>query len=46
MDLSVIIPYYNSGHFIVDALKSVEQYDGDYTFEVIIINDGSKDDYS
>lgn len=46
MDLSVIIPYYNSGHFIVDALKSIEQYNGDYIFEVIIINDGSKDDYS
>lgn len=46
MDLSVIIPYYNSGNFIIDAIQSVEQYNGEYTLEIIIINDGSKDEYS
>lgn len=46
MDLSVIIPYYNSGNFIDEALESVEKYTGDYTVEIIIINDGSKEENS
>ncbi|WBX95623.1 glycosyltransferase family 2 protein [Chryseobacterium gambrini] len=46
MDLSVIIPYYNSGNFIIDALESIEQYNGEYSVEIIIINDGSNDEYS
>lgn len=46
MDLSVIIPYYNSGKFIIDAIESVEQYSGEYSIEIIIVNDGTKDKHS
>jgi glycosyltransferase involved in cell wall biosynthesis len=41
--VSIIIPYYNSGHTILRALDSVKnQSFKDY--EIIVINDGSKDD--
>lgn len=40
---SVIIPCYNSGHYILEALKSLEGFGRDVEFETIIINDGSTD---
>lgn len=46
MDVSVIIPYYNTGLYIEEAIASVQLYKGKYTYEIIIINDGSTDKYS
>ena len=43
IDISIIIPYYNSHNYIYEALKSVEAYNGNYIYEVIIIDDGSED---
>lgn len=45
MDLSVIIPCYNSGKYLQDALDSVAGADnaGKYKLEVIIVDDGSTD---
>ena len=44
--LSVIIPFYNSGNFIYEALESIKKYCGQYNYETIIINDGSDDEKS
>lgn len=43
-DLSIIIPCFNSGHFISDAIESVKLYKGKYKYEIIIVDDGSTDD--
>jgi glycosyltransferase involved in cell wall biosynthesis len=40
--LSIIIPCYNMGEFLPDAIASVEQYKGN-DIEMLIINDGSTD---
>lgn len=39
--LSIIIPCYNHGHYIQDAIESIQSYNGDIQYEVIIVNDGS-----
>lgn len=41
--VSIIIPCYNQGHFIRDALSSLKNCD-DRLIEIIIINDGSTDE--
>jgi glycosyltransferase involved in cell wall biosynthesis len=41
--LSVIIPCYNSGNYLPEAIESVQLSHGDYQYEIIIINDGSTD---
>jgi glycosyltransferase involved in cell wall biosynthesis len=46
MHLSIIIPFYNTGHYIYDAIDSVQQYKGKYSCEIIIVNDGSTDKVS
>jgi len=48
MDVSVIIPYYNAGAYLPEALQSVAASvnEGGYSYEVIIINDGSTDTLS
>jgi len=43
--ISIIIPCYNHGIYIDEAIKSVEEYKFD-NYEIIIINDGSTDDYT
>lgn len=43
--LSVVIPCYNQGHFIKDALDSLARCDQSL-FEVIIVNDGSTDAFT
>lgn len=43
-DLSIIIPAYNSSSTIDNCLNSILKEDTDYNYEVIVINDGSKDD--
>lgn len=45
MDISVVIPMFNSQRTIERALKSVYIQDyGDSSFEVIVVNDGSTDE--
>lgn len=45
IDLSVIIPAYNEEKYIANAVMDISRYlsKQDYSFEIIIINDGSKD---
>lgn len=44
--LSVIIPAYNEAKHIKDTIMDISRYlsKQDYAFEVVVINDGSKDD--
>ena len=44
--LSLIIPVYNASDFIIDSLKKLTQWQSklDYSTEIILVNDGSKDD--
>ena len=45
MDLSIIVPLYNSETNIIRTLKSIEnQKMNDMVFEIILINDGSTDE--
>jgi glycosyltransferase involved in cell wall biosynthesis len=39
--ISVIIPCYNDGEYITEAIRSVEQYPDSNKYEIIILNDGS-----
>jgi glycosyltransferase involved in cell wall biosynthesis len=43
--ISIIIPCYNHGIYIDEAIKSVEEYKSD-NYEIIIINDGSTDEFT
>lgn len=40
VDLSVVIPCFNQGEFIIDAISSVETC-VEPVYEIIVINDGS-----
>ena len=42
-DVSVIIPCYNAGAFLQEAVNSVYEYCKKYSYEIIITNDGSTD---
>jgi glycosyltransferase involved in cell wall biosynthesis len=42
--VSIIIPCYNHGQFIQEALDSVQQNNSDDFYEIIIVNDGSSDE--
>ena len=44
--ISIIIPCYNHGQYIREALDSVEKVADKNLYEVIIVNDGSKDEYT
>ena len=39
--ISVIIPLYNAENTILAALDSVKNQEGDFDFEILVINDGS-----
>lgn len=43
-EISIIIPCYNHGHFLDDALQSITDSGYADTCEVIIVNDGSTDE--
>jgi glycosyltransferase involved in cell wall biosynthesis len=45
MDVSIIIPYYNTGMYLQEALDSISAFKNHpvYKCEVIIVNDGSTD---
>ena len=44
IDLSIIIPVYNAALSIERCLTSIFKQDTQYTYEVILIDDGSRDD--
>lgn len=44
IDLSIIIPVYNAALSIERYLTSIFKQDTQYTYEVILIDDGSRDD--
>jgi glycosyltransferase involved in cell wall biosynthesis len=41
--ISVIIPCFNSGQYLREAIASVELYSDSQVYEIIIVNDGSTD---
>lgn len=43
MDLSVVIPVYNAEKYIMGFLEQLNEQKTDYTFEVIVVDDGSSD---
>ena len=43
MDLTIIVPVYNVEEFLVECLESIYKV-SDIDYEVILVNDGSKDD--
>jgi glycosyltransferase involved in cell wall biosynthesis len=45
IDISVVIPCFNHGEYILDAIASVEA-SSEVNYELIIINDGSTDTYT
>lgn len=44
IDLSIIVPAYNSSDYIKECISSVLMQETSYNYELIVINDGSKDD--
>lgn len=42
--ISVVIPCYNHGEFLQEAIESVKKNKGKYSVEIIIVNDGSSDE--
>lgn len=44
--VSIVIPCYNQGKYIDDAINSVEKIDDSNFYEIIIVNDGSTDDFT
>jgi len=44
--VSIIIPCYNHGQYIREAIDSVEKVADKNLYEIIIVNDGSKDEYT
>ncbi len=41
--ISIIIPCYNQGNYLEEALQSIAQYKEKDVYEIIIVNDGSTD---
>jgi glycosyltransferase involved in cell wall biosynthesis len=41
--ISIIIPCYNQGNYLEEALQSIYQYSNKDVYEIIIVNDGSTD---
>ena len=46
IDISIITPCYNSGLYLTGAIESVRKYNGKYHYEIILIDDGSTDEYT
>lgn len=43
IDLSIVMPVYNVKEYVENCIKSIIRQDTTYKFELIIVNDGSKD---
>lgn len=43
VDISVVIPVYNAGGFIHKCLDSIISQNGEFTYEIILVDDGSTD---
>ena len=43
IDVSVVIPVYNAGCFIHKCLDSIISQDGGFSYEIILVDDGSTD---
>lgn len=43
MDVSIVIPCFNHGRYLREAVESALAYDGPRTIEVIVVDDGSDD---
>ncbi len=43
-EVSVVIPCYNDGRFLGEAIRSVEQHPERSRYEILIVNDGSTDE--
>lgn len=43
VDVSVIVPAYNAECYIDDCLDSILSQEGDFSMEVVVVNDGSTD---
>ena len=44
--ISIIIPCYNHGKYVMDAINSVEKITDKSLYELIIVNDGSTDEFT
>lgn len=44
IDISVIVPSYNAERYIDDCLGSILAQEGDFSMEVVVVNDGSTDE--
>ncbi len=44
--LSIITPCYNHGQYLDDAIESIVAINTPYSYEHIIINDGSTDEFT
>ena len=44
--ISIIMPCYNHGKYVMDAISSVDKLGNSIDYEMIIINDGSTDEYT
>lgn len=42
--VSVIVPCFNSGEFLQEAIDSVKAYGGNESYEIIVVDDGSTDE--
>ena len=42
-DIAVIIPCYNSGDYLKEAIESIYASEGEFSYEIIVVNDGSTD---
>lgn len=42
--ISFIVPCYNYGRFLADCVESIRQQEGDWAYEILIIDDASTDD--
>lgn len=45
-DISIVIPCYNDGLYLKEAVDSVSAYKGKLKIEILIVNDGSDDNYT
>ena len=43
VDLSICVPMYNAASFIENLLKVIDRQKTEYSFEVVLVDDGSKD---